>query len=288
MDDYEKDLTIHFFHLIPPDTTEKTGESIFIKTPKGKTILIDAGKPVVGPLINDYLTKLNVDTIDIVMPSHPHSDHIGGYLTLFNEKEIGKVIEINLPLEDSSIYQQYNSLIKEKGFNVEYAEAGDVIEIEKDLYMEILNPPKGLSPETYSFGTLTAGIVNDVSMVVKLTHKENTFLFTGDIYKGVESQLVSKYGGKLDVDVIVAPHHGIGTSSSKKLIETANPEITLFPTNILFDVSIIEKYKDQGSEVYVSKLDGNVLLVSDGKKIDVYTETESDEMNDDVVEDVNS
>lgn len=287
---HEGDLTVHFFNLVAPDRYEKTGESIFIKTPKGKTILIDAGVPSVGPLINDYLTDFGVDTIDLAMPSHPHIDHIGGYLTLFEEKEIGKVIEVNLTHEDSGVYRDYREMIENKGIEVEYAEEGDVIELEDDLTIEILNPMEGLSPETYSFTTLTAGIINDVSMVIKMTYKENTFLFTGDIYRGVESSLVDKYEEELDVDVVVSPHRGLGTSNSDKFIEATDPEITLIPTNMLFDVNIISKYEEQGSEVYVSKFDGNVLLASNGEKIDVYREMEEEVEEDDPdeVDDVNN
>src|SRR5690554_6486734 len=106
MNDYEGKLTIHFFNLVTSDRVERTGESIFIKTPKGKTILIDAGIPMVGPLIDKYLNKMNVDTIDFVIPSHGHTDHIGGYLTLLKTKEIGKIIETSLPLE-SDVYLEY-------------------------------------------------------------------------------------------------------------------------------------------------------------------------------------
>lgn len=282
---HDGELTVHFFHLEAPDRYEKTGESILITTPEGQTILIDAGKPMVGPLINDYLTELGIETIDYAMPSHPHSDHIGGYLTLFEEKEIKKVIEINLPHEESKVYQEYHTLIQEKNLPVEYAEEGDVYEIEDDITLEILNPMKGLSPETYAFGTLSPGIINDVSMVVKMTYQDNTFLFTGDIYSGVERNLIKKFGDDLDVDVVVAPHHGLGTSNSIQFIEATDPEITVIPSNVLFDLNVVEAYEEQGSEVYISKYDGNILLKSDGKIIDVYLEEERDEIETDDPED---
>ena len=275
---HEGDLTVHFFHLVAPDRYEKTGESILITTPKGKTILIDAGTVPVGSLVTEYLTKLGIDKLDYVMPSHPHHDHIGGLLTVFEEKEVEQVIEINLPHEDSNVYLDYRSLIEKHNIPVDYAEEGMVYEIEEDLTLEILNPMKGLSPETYSFGTLSAGIINDVSMVVKLTHKDNTFLFTGDIYRGVEHSLIKKFGEKLDVDVVVAPHHGLGTSNSEDFIKATDPSITLIPSNVLFDLTVVDNYKKQGSEVYISKFDGNVLLKSNGKKIDVYREFEAEDM----------
>lgn len=280
-EEHEGDLRIHFFNLESPDRFEKTGESILITTPQGKTILIDAGKEIVGPLVNDYLDELGIEKIDYVMPSHPHHDHIGGLLTVFAEKEVGKIVQINLPLEDSGVYNRYADMIEEKGYDVEFAEEGDVFEIEEDITLEVMNPMKGLSPETYAFGTLSAGIVNDVSMVMKLTYKEKTFLFTGDIYRGVENSLIDKFGEELDVDLVVAPHHGLGTSSSDDFIEATSPALTIIPSNVLFDLNIISKYEEQGSDVYVSKFDGNILVTSNGKKIDVYREWEREEITPD-------
>lgn len=271
IDDYEGKLTVHFFNLVPTDRVERTGESIFIKTPEGKTILIDAGIPMVGPLIDEYLNKMNVDIIDFVIPSHAHTDHIGGYLTILKTKEIGKIIETSLPLE-SDIYIQYQQLIEEEGIEVEYGKKGDVFELEEDLVLEILSPAEETIEAYLQFDNLSAGIVNDLSMVAKLTYKDKSFLFTGDIYRGIENELVKSYGEVLDVNVLVAPHHGMGTSSSDIFIETVNPEITLIPTNLLIDQTVYNAYLDNGSEVYVSQLDGNVLLVTDGKKLDIFTE----------------
>src|SRR5699024_10182894 len=98
-----------------------------------------------------------------------------------------------------------------------------------------------------------------------------------DIYKSTEKQLIDSCGEKLDADIIVAPHHGMGNSSSKAFIETVNPDITLIPSNILMDRTVYDHYEDSGSEVYVSEWDGNIMLTSDGKTIDVYTEKERDE-----------
>lgn len=277
-EEHEDALTVHFFDLVAEDRYEKTGESMLITTPEGKTILIDAGKPIVGPLINEYLDKLGIDKIDYIMPSHPHSDHIGGYLTLFDEKEIGEVIQINLPHEESNVYLDYAEKIEENNYDVTYAEEGDVFEIEKDVTLEIMNPMEGLSADTYAFGTLSAGIINDVSMVVKMTYKDKSFLFTGDIYRGVENSLISKFGEALDVDLVVAPHHGLGTSSSTEFIEATNPALTIIPTNVLFDLNIIKKYEEAESDVYVSKYDGNILIRSKGKKIDVFREFEREDL----------
>lgn len=270
-DEFKDDLTIHFFHL---EGDEKTGESIFVQTPEGKNILIDAGIPDVGNMVDGYLDDLGVEKLDLVLPSHPHFDHIGGLITIFETKEVDKVIEINVP-HDTGPYRDYKNMIESKGIEVEFAEAGDIIELEDDLKMEFLSPPKGTSEDTLpdGYSKLSASHINNVSEVIRMDHGDNSFLFTGDIYVAKEMDLIENYEDKLNVDVVVAPHHGGKTSSSNGFIEAVDPSITMIPANIM-ERSIINKYEKYGSEVYHSLLDGNILLVSDGKEMKVITEKE--------------
>lgn len=154
-----------------------------------------------------------------------------------------------------------------------------MIEIEEDLTMEILHPANE-TIENYLelYDDFSAGIVNDLSMVVKLEYKDKCFLFTGDIYSTIERQLVDTYGEEMNADVMVAPHHGQHTSSSEKFLEATSPEVTVIPINLLYSHSVYESYRERGSDVYTSQFDGNVLIVSDGERLDVYSEKEREEM----------
>lgn len=277
-EEFNGELQVRFLYLKPEEPV-KTGESILITTPEGQNILIDAGIPEAGPLIDDYLSELGIDTIDIAMPSHPHSDHIGGYLTLFETKEIGKIVTTGFPLDDSDIYQDYRQSMEDNNIPVEFVEKGNVIEIEEDLTMEVLHPANE-TIENYLelYDEFSAGIVNDLSMVVKMEYKNKRFLFTGDIYSAVESQLADAYGEEMDVDVVSAPHHGQHTSSSPAFLEATSPEVAVIPINLLYSRSVYDNYRESGSDVYASQFDGNVLIVSDGKSLDVYSEMENDDV----------
>lgn len=273
--DHDDKLTIHFFHIKGEDKSD----AMLIRTPKGKNVLIDAGMPSAGPRLDEYLNDLDVKRVDIVLSSHPHIDHIGGFETIFRTKDIGKVIETNVPHTSSDIYNNYRRLIEKKNIDLEYAEDGDVFRLEEDILLEILNPPKGTSDDTLPYGWSelsasgqSAKYINNVSMVVKLTYKENSFLFTGDIYQESESNLIELYGDKLEADVLKAPHHGDSTSSSIPFIKTVNPKITIVTTNVIQSKPIHDIYRKLGSDVYVTGGDGNILVVSDGKMIDIFTE----------------
>lgn len=270
MSAYEEGWAVYLFHL---KDEEKTGESILVKTPEGQTILIDAGVPEVGPQVDAYLDELHIDRIDYVMPSHPHYDHIGGLQTVFKTKEIGKVIETNVP-HNTVPYVKYKNIIKEKNINVNIGESGDVSELEKDITLEIINPPKDFNKESLlkNYSDKRTSIINNASMVIKLTFKNQSFLFTGDIYAKKEIELVSEYSDNLQSNVLVAPHHGNITSSSKQFIKTVNPDITIIPSNHMFSKRIYNRYGNLGSDVYHSIYHGNDVIISDGEEIGVVTE----------------
>lgn len=269
-DEHEGDLAVYFLDL---KSDEKTGESIIVQTPEGQTILIDAGIPDSGPDVDAYLDELEIDKVDYVMPSHPHWDHIGGLQTIFKTKDIGKVIETNVP-HDTGPYKEYKRLMEEEEIDVEIGEAGDVLELEDDLTLEIIAPPKGTSEDTLPEGYtgMKAGVINNVSMVMKLTYKEKSFLFTGDIYLSKEMDLVEEYGDELKSDVLVAPHHGHKTSSSNVFIEAVDPEIAMITANIMFNKRVYDRYVSYGADTYHSSIDGNVVLVSDGETIEIIPE----------------
>lgn len=278
LDQYEDELTVHFFYMEQEGT--QSGESIFVHTPEGQTLLIDAGTPEVGPIVDGYLDDMGIEHIDYAMPSHPHADHIGGYHTVFKTKDIGKVIDIDVP-HNTSTYETYRDIIEEEDIEVEYAGAGDVYEIEEDLTLEILNPEKGLTAETMpdDYSDRSASYLNNVSVVIKMTYKDTSFLFTGDIYATREDELIDEYGDKLESDVIVAPHHGDESSSTGRFIETVNADIALIPSNYIASTNVVDKYTSYDHDVYHTVADGNVLLITDGDKIEIITEKERDEPN---------
>ena len=67
---------------------------------------------------------------------------------------------------------------------------------------------------------------NDNSLVMYLTYKGTSFLFTGDISENVEKALYNKYK-KLDVDILKVSHHGSSTSTSSFLLSLIHPDVAL-------------------------------------------------------------
>ncbi len=94
------------------------------------------------------------------------------------------------------------------------------IEIEKNIKIEILWPTDKL---------ITSNILNNNSLVMKLTYNNFTALFTGDIEKIAEEEIINKYKetNKLNSTIIKIAHHGSKTSSIQEFFNSVKPQIAL-------------------------------------------------------------
>ncbi|MFW6016657.1 MAG: ComEC/Rec2 family competence protein, partial [bacterium] len=290
--DFESDnLIIRYFNLQidnieevrkDSDTPVKSGDSILITTPEGKNILIDSGINYVGDKLNKYLNKIGVEKIDYAFATHPHWDHIGGFLTIFNTIDVEKFYHINV-LNNSDTYEKYLELIESNNINNEYLDAGDSLNIEPDIMVEVLSPFDGsISDNSQDIDDISTRKMNNLSLVMNFRFGDKSFLITGDIYKDLEKELVEKYNdGQLEADILHVPHHGEETSSSFELIEAVNPDYAIMSRHELGSISIFNRFRSYDIEVFVTGLNGNILIESDGDNIDVFTEEviDSDYLN---------
>ena len=255
------------------DTPIKSGDAILITTPEGQNILIDSGINYTGENLNQYLNEIGVEKLDYAFATHPHWDHIGGFLTLFNTIEIDQLYHVNVP-NDTSTYAEYLELIERNNIENEYIEAGNTLEIEKDIKFEVLNPPAGTSPENLPPAEdISTRQINNESLVMNFSFNDISFLIIGDIYRDREVDLTEIYDNdELEANILHAPHHGEETGSSFELIEAVNPDYTVISRDELASISIFNRYRSYDIEVFVTGLNGHILLESDGYDINIFTE----------------
>jgi competence protein ComEC len=262
-------LTIRYFYL---DGANLMGDSFLIISPDGKTMLVDAGLPEVGPQVVKYLNKLGIDSLDIALNTHPHIDHIGGFATVAKEKPIKSFYMVNLPYTKSSAYNNAMAPLEAKQVPIKTLEEGDIFQLGEHVRFEVLSPPKGALPEAVK--TFSAPEINDYSMVLKMTYGERTFLFTADIYKHREIELTSSpWKEKLKSDMMDIPHHGSeSTSSSEAFLQAVSPQIVIMSQNLFQSPNLLERLEKKGAKVYSTGMHGNIMLRSDGKAMNVTTE----------------
>ena len=237
------------------------GDSEFIELPDGTTMLIDAGTADYGDTVVDYIQNLGYSKIDYLVGTHPHADHIGGMQKVVKSFDIGTVY-MPKASTNTKTYENLLTEIKNKGLKIKTAKAGVSIISDNDLNIDILAPNSSEYDE-----------INNYSAVIKITYKDNKFLYMGDAEKLSEDEI------KADVsaDVIKIGHHGSTSSSSKNFVQKVTPEYAVIcvgegntyghPKD-----SIIKRWEKIGAKILRTDNDGSITITSDGENISVKTE----------------
>ena len=201
------------------------GDCTFINI-EGKSILIDGGssdienvgKYRIVPVIKSY----GYNEIDIIFISHTDSDHISGIQEIISEGLLN-VHHVILPKNEGEFLKDINFIEFLKEYNMEYTlfEAGDRVAIGEACF-EAISPYVSLK-----------GDINEKSLVLLMQYNDFTCLFTGDISKNVEKQLLKSYRDKLKkTDVLKVAHHGSDTASDKEFMKAISPHYGIISCGI--------------------------------------------------------
>lgn len=237
------------------------GDSILISQ-DDHYMLIDAGENDQGTVVLKYLKDHGISSLDYIVGTHPHSDHIGGLDDVIANMDVENVI---LPkvIHDTKTYKDVLTAVSDKNLKITPPVPGDVFNLGSASII-ILAPNKSKYDE-----------INDYSVVLKVTYGNNSFLFTGDAEKTSESEMLKLHGFDLKSDVLKVGHHGSTTSSTKDFLYAVNPKYAVIQVGEYNDYShpnqeILDRLN--GKAIYRNDLLGTILAISDGNKIDFYTE----------------
>lgn len=242
------------------------GDAIHIKTPNDKHILVDAGRW--SPFANSgdrillpYFEQQNIDHLDVVILSHPHSDHIGGIIPLIENMTIGTIYQSDYEY-DSALFINYMTAAKEKDIVVKAPKSGDIINVDESIRLFVLGPENNSQRPRNP---------NNRSLAVKLVYGEDSVLFTGDAETEQERELASRYGEFLKSTVYKAGHHGSNTSSTEQMMNFVRPNKSV--VSLAFNNQFghpgrnaVVRMNNFG-DVYYTSLEGAVKIVNDGKKV---------------------
>lgn len=250
----DTDLSIHVIDV-------GQGDSIFIKTPMGKTILIDGGEPEEGKTVTSYLRKNRVKKIDVLIATHPHADHIGGLIDVIKEFQVHDFY-MSRKIHTSKTYETLLDVAKAKGLKISAAKNDIVVNIETDIVLYFLGPLKDYQDD-----------LNNWSAVVKMDHKANSFLFTGDIEYVVEEDLMATYDSNfLQAQFLKVAHHGSSTSSSQRFLEIVQPKVTVISNgkDNSYDhphSEVMDRLRNLNVSIYSTEKQGTIVIKSDGNRI---------------------
>jgi beta-lactamase superfamily II metal-dependent hydrolase len=230
----------------------------------GKSMLIDGSTQDMGSRVECYLKERGVSSLDLVVATHPHEDHIGGLLTVLNDFPVRQILDSG-EVHTSPTFESYLNLIDRKNISFEVAERGQTINLDPDLEIEVLSPSATHFPDD----------LNQNSVVLKVNYENVSFLFAGDAGTEAENSLLSS-GYDLDADVLKVGHHGSSSASSTAFLNAVTPFASVIEVGAGNDYGhptqrTLNALKRTGSAIYRTDLDGNIVVTTDGESITVTT-----------------
>lgn len=267
----EKYLKVYFLDV-------GQGDATYIITPNNRTLLIDggdwdeffnAGEEVIIP----FLKRKKTSTIDFVIISHPHRDHIGGLISVLKKIDVKMVCDPGFP-HPTDTYHEFLQTIHEGKSKYRIIRGKSKLYIDEDIDAVVFYPPN-----RFKFDD-----PNNNSVVLKITYGKVSFLFTGDLEQDGEMDLVNFYKHELKSTVLKSPHHGSSTSSTQKFLDSVNPRIVVISCGYRNrygypHTEVLRRYKRMGIKILRTDLNGTIEMTTDGENIKISMQKKSASVN---------
>ena len=245
-------LEIHYLCIGQADST-------FIKLPNGQTMLIDAGLPLNsnhvtgGERIVQYIRSLGVNTIDYLIVTHPHYDHIAAIPSVIDAFEIQNIFMPDIT-HTTQAFVRVLDAIERNGLTIQTVQAGD------ELFNFAGLRANFAAPNSQRYRNL-----NNYSIVTRLEYGGKYFLFMGDAEAIVENEILEA-GHGIAADVIMAGHHGSNTSSTLPFLQAVSPQIAVISVGSGNSyghphTEVLDRLAALGVDVYRTDLDGTIVII---------------------------
>lgn len=231
------------------------GDSIYIETPNGTNMLIDAGRD--RAVLHELGNVINKNKIDIMEISNPDLDHMGGFPFVMEKYSVGRILSSGTNHDSVESFNKIEELAKQNKIGIEKPKAGTVYVIDKEnnITYTILWPE----------GNVREWDSNPGSMIGLIQYGDKKILMTGDAPKEVEDQVLAKYQNSLqNIDILKVGHHGSRTSTGENLVNTAKPVYALI------SAGLNNRYGHPHKEVLqnLEKVNANILVTSTAQTIE--------------------
>jgi competence protein ComEC len=248
------------------------GEGDAILVQKGnRQILIDGGP---GSLAVNLELGNQIPfwdkTIDMVVLTHPHQDHLAGLIEVLKHYRVEKVLYPDLDYA-SPLYNEWLGLIAVNEIDSSIAGAGQRIDMGDGVIIDVLSPPA-----LYFSGTQSD--VDNNGIVLRISDGNVSFLLTADIMKEAESVLLSERAD-LACTVLKVAHHGSDTSTTPEFLAVASPQLAVIFTGAdnKFghpDEDVLERLAQVVGEdnIYRTDRQGTIEFITDGERLWVVME----------------
>lgn len=238
------------------------GDAIFIEMPNGNQILIDGGpnKKILSELakIMPFYDK----TINAIILTHPHEDHLNGLIDVLKNYKVGAVLESGNRSETAA-YNEFEKEITKNDARHFLAKRGTKITLGDDAVLNILFP----------IFNIPKGDIHDQMVVGKLNYGKTNFMLTGDMEKNVEEYLTDLEKENLKSEVLKIGHHGSKTSTSENFLGWVSPKYAVISAGTKNKYGhphkeVLDRLEKFSTQIFRTDLSGAIKIKTDGENIE--------------------
>lgn len=238
------------------------GDSILVRTPEGKTVLIDGGTGRRN--VPAMLQRRQISSVDLIINTHAHADHLGGLDEVLEAMPVRVYVDPGMP-HTTETYKKVIQLVEDKGVQYKAVRGGQVFRFDDGITLTVLGPHDPLLAGTRSD-------LNSNSVITRLDHGEICFLLMGDAELETEHRVLEH--GLGHCDVLKVAHHGSAYATSNPFLEAVQPEwaaISVGRNNRYKHPApgTMKRLEKSGAKVLRTDLHGRILFESNGKKVKV-------------------
>ena len=237
------------------------GDAIFIDAPHGSQVLIDGGPN------NAVLARLGEimpfwdRSLDAVILTHPHADHLDGLIAVLDRYQVGVVIEsgVNHSIAE---YELWRRKVKERGIRRIVAVRGGIVHLGGGARLDILAPDRPYDAESVRN-------IHEAVVVLRVTFASSTALLMADAEAPRERELLAS-GIDIRSEVLKVGHHGSKTSTAEIFLRAVQPRLAAIsagarnryghPTQ-----EVLDRLAAAGVRIFRTDRDGTITFASDGR-----------------------
>ena len=254
------------------------GDSLFVVSPRGKTLLIDGGGAFGGfggqtsrgidpgeEAVSPYLWSRGFQKLDVVALTHAHQDHLGGLSAILENFHVGQ-LWIGREVRSPAL-AKLEQLAREKNITIEHeTRAGNFAldNVQGKIFW----------PENSSADSSSAA-KNDDSLVLRLRYQERAILLSGDAEREAEREILSENNpDDLQAEVLKIGHHGGRNSTTPDFLAAVKPRLGIISvgednTYHHPHAELLERLANAGVRVLRTDRDGAVHILMDGTGLEV-------------------
>jgi competence protein ComEC len=199
------------------------GNAVVLRSPEGKVFIVDAGKESRGPdryqTVAAYLRHEGIQRVEGVLNTHPDEDHVGGLLNVIGAYPVSMAYEGSQAHSDSRIYQLYEATLQQRGIPTKHLDEGNQVLGLEPVHWNIVHPMVWFHPTLHED--------NNRSVVSLISYGGIRLVLPGDLEKPGLQEMLKNNPVLMNVDWLMAPHHGRNSGEPALCEKTMNPRFVV-------------------------------------------------------------